>query len=313
MRLALRSLSFIVAALLAACAGNGSLPSASPQSGGTSPDTIVRAPSTWNLYLDGKGVHALFPRGSRPFAHTKSASHQLVYHGGPVQNNPVIYVIYWGFDGTTNADPDGVKPYLNSFLSGMTGTSYFDIVTQYYSTAGGNILDPYGEFAGAKTATWVDTGNPVPASPTNGQIAAEAVRSVAVFGYNYNASYVVQLPHGAYKKLNYCAYHSVTSSPYGDVHYTNMPYQPDLPGCGTDSVNTGAQGQLDSTSETAGHEIAETQTDPDTKTGWYDGSGNEIGDYCSYINLQNITLKTGTFAIQPLWSYAAGYCATSYP
>jgi serine protease len=317
MRLSLRPLSYILAgSVLAACAGNGSVPTTSPQSGGPANSTVrvpVRASNAWNLYVDGKGVHALFPRGSR-VSHTKSTgSHQLVYHGGPVQNTPVIYVDYWGFDGTTATDPDGVQPYLNSFLSGLSGNSYFDIVTQYYSAAAGNITDPKGEFAGAKTAAWVDTANPVPSSPTSNQIAAEAVRAAAHFGYNYNASYVVALPHGAFKKLSYCAYHSVTSSPSGDVHYTDLPYQPDLPGCGTDSVNTGAQGQLDSTSETAAHEVAETQTDPDTRTGWYDSSGNEIGDYCAYINLQNITLSTGTFAIQPLWSNAASYCAVSYP
>lgn len=309
MRLSLRWFGVAAsAAALAACSSGGTVPVSAPQS--AVPSVVMRPAHAWNLYLDGKGVHAYFPRGRQP--HGKGGgSHQMIYHGGLIQKNPKIYVIYWGFNKST-ADPDGVQPYENSFLEGLTGTPYFNIVTQYTSTTQGGVTDPAGEFGGT-AATWVDSTNPVPSSPSSNEIAAEAVRSVAVFGYDFDASYVVQLPHGAYKKLSYCAYHSVTSTSNGDVHYTDLPYQPDLPGCGTDSVNTGAQGLLDSTSETVAHEVGETQTDPDTRTGWFDSSGNEIGDYCAYINLQNVTLSTGTFAIQPLWSNAANYCAVSYP
>ncbi len=31
------------------------------------------------------------------------------------------------------------------------------------------------------------------------------------------------------------------------------------------------------------HETSEAITDPDTQTGWYDSTGNEIGDDCAYI------------------------------
>lgn len=257
----------------------------------------------------GKPFHAYLPRSMQSAPST--GSHQLVYHGGPIQKNPKIFVIYWGWSGphSPSVDPYGVAGYMNSFLTGLSGTSYYDINTQYYSTAAGNILDPSGEFGGA----WYDSTNPVPNHPGDTDVANEAIRSIAKFGYNFDASYVVQLPHNALSNLKYCAYHSVQTSSYGPVHYTFMPYQPDLPACGTDSVNSGAQGQLDSTSETVAHEVSETQTDPDTKSGWFDASGNEIGDYCAYINLQNITLSTGTFATQPLWSNAANYCAMSYP
>jgi serine protease len=257
-----------------------------------------------NLVVDGKPVHALFPR---VHAAGKSSGGNLVYHGGAIQKNPKIYAIYWGFDGTATTDPDGVAAYESSFLSGISGTPYYNIMMQYYSTAAGNITDPSGEFGGA----WYDTTNAVPRAPTDAQIAAEAVRAAAHFGYDFDAAYVVQTPHGAYHRLSYCAYHSVTSSSNGDVHYANVPYQPDFPGCGTGSVNK--PGINDGTSETVAHEVAETQTDPDTRTGWFDKSGNEIGDYCAFINLQNITISTGTFATQPLWSNAAGGCAISYP
>jgi hypothetical protein len=253
--------------------------------------------------VDGHPMHVLLPRNA---ASTKSSGGNLVYHGGPIQKNPVIYVVYWGFNGPA-ADPDGVAPYLTSFLKGIGGSPLLNIDTQYYSTAGGNILNPVHQFKGE----WFDNDS-IPNQPSGAQIANEAERAATHFGYNYDASYVIAMPHGAFNNLGYCAYHWYTASAAGNVHYTDLPYQPDFPGCGTDSVNTGAQGLLDSTSETAVHEVAETQTDPDGSS-WYDSAGNEIGDYCSYINLQNTKLSTGTYAIQPLWSNAANYCATSYP
>lgn len=265
--------------------------------------------SAQNLVVDGIEVHALFPRGHHHrVAHCKgSCGGNMIYHGGPIQKNPKIYVVYWGFTGSA-ADPQGVQTYENSFLGGLSGDAYFDINTQYYSTAAGNVTDPAGEFAGS----WVDTAT-IPHQPSASAIAAEGVRASQHFGYNFDAVYVVQLPHGSFKKLAYCAYHSVTSSAAGDVHYADIPYQPDFPGCGTDSVNSGAQGQNDGTSETVAHEVSETQTDPDTRTGWFDQYGNETGDYCAYISLQNVTFSTGTFAIQPLWSNAANGCAVHYP
>jgi hypothetical protein len=306
MRRYLRGIPFIIlAAALASCGSQSAL---TPSSSHTLQNATRASGPSLNANVGGTWVHALLPRTARASSTSTSLpQYDLVYHGGPVQNNPLIYVVYWGFNAA-GADPYGVAPYETSFLQGLSGTPYYNIMTQYYSTAGGNIDDPPHEYAGQ----WFDNTTP-PNNPSDSQIAKEATNAAGHFGYSYDAVYVIQLPHGAYQNLKWCAYHYRTKSSYGEIHYADMPYQPDIPACGTDSVNSGAQGQLDSTSESVAHEVAETQTDPDAKTGWYDSSGNEIGDYCSYIDLQNITISTGTFATQPLWSNAANYCAIKYP
>jgi len=61
--------------------------------------------------------------------------------------------------------------------------------------------------------------------------------------------------------------------------------------CGSDA--TGARfGTVESPNENpdaddeirpTSHEISEAITDPDTQTGWYDATGNEIGDECAYV------------------------------
>jgi hypothetical protein len=79
-----------------------------------------------------------------------------------------------------------------------------------------------------------------------------------------------------------------------------------------------------------GHEYAETITDPDPFTGWRDendkisdgGSPGEIADKCEWggsiyglkLAKGDVKLSTGSFAMQSLWSNAAGGCVlTSAP
>lgn len=129
------------------------------------------------------------------------------------------------------------------------------------------------------------------------------------------------------------------------LSYTNMPYILNAgAGCGEGFVNQ--PGTLDAFSIGLGHEIEETATDPGAEDvvnnvlnggtqyfgGWYDTlDGDENGDKCAYVGLSplagaagpsilpipgamaNITTRTGTYAVQSLWSDAAaggaGWCA----
>jgi len=66
-----------------------------------------------------------------------------------------------------------------------------------------------------------------------------------------------------------------------------------------------------------GHEYAETITDPYPNSGWLDGRGAENGDKCAWISsgtgaAQDISLSTGKFAVQSLWSNATSSCVISY-
>ena len=87
----------------------------------------------------------------------------------------------------------------------------------------------------------------------------------------------------------YCAYHS--EDPASAV-YANMPYpiyaSPVGFTCGTDArfpTIESPNGNPDADTEISptSHEVSEAITDPDTETGWYDSTGNEIGDDCAYI------------------------------
>ncbi|HVA33394.1 MAG TPA: hypothetical protein VNG31_04550, partial [Candidatus Baltobacteraceae bacterium] len=160
-----------------------------------------------------------------------------------------------------------------------------------------------------------DDVHPVPARPTDEQVAAEAVRAAAHFGaFDANASYVVDTPPGnstAGFGAKWCAYHGTTTRKGVLIAYTNFPYMTDAGrACGANAVNRGRAGALDGVSIIAGHELAETQTDPDAVDGWIDWDDAEIADKCVWLNLKNTSFgAAGTFPTQPLWSNALPGCS----
>src|SRR5581483_9237158 len=140
---------------------------------------------------------------------------------------------------------------------------------------------------------------------------------------NRNVQYVILSPTGTHPDgfntttSNFCAWHDYTgdtslsggapNTPYGPIAFTNMPYVTDAgSSCGSNFVNSGASGIDDGVTIVEGHEYAETITDQFPAGGWTDLTGNETGDKCAWISSgsgrsQDITLSTGTFAVQSTW------------
>ena len=87
----------------------------------------------------------------------------------------------------------------------------------------------------------------------------------------------------------YCAYHStdVNSAVYANLAYP-IYLSPVGFTCGSDArfpTIESPNGNPDADTEVSptSHEVIEAITDPDTETGWYDSTFNEIGDDCAYI------------------------------
>ncbi len=88
----------------------------------------------------------------------------------------------------------------------------------------------------------------------------------------------------------YCAYHSIDTNAAAIYASMNYPIYASPVGftCGTDArfpTIESPNGNPDADTEISptSHEVSEAITDPDTETGWYDSTGNEIGDDCAYI------------------------------
>jgi hypothetical protein len=310
-----------VAAVLAACSGTGSnssLPSTqSNNTGGTAQSTYPRSEMSSDghvlVYFYNKQIETsgLVSHGGNVGLRTPQSiiTGAMTYHGGPIQTAPKIYIDLWGNWGSTG-DPDGVANYYTSYISGVGGSQWMSTVTQYTQSNGQAVGNAAGSYAG----TWNDTTNKIPrlsGGSYQSSLAAEAQRAAAHFGdYSASASYIIMVPHGVSVSgfgTRYCAWHSSTSATGGTIAYTNLPYIPDAgANCGSGSVNS--PGTDDGVSIVGGHEQAETETDPQPNSGWLDSGGNEIGDKCAWVNLQNTSFSTGSFPTQPLWSNSANGC-----
>ena len=268
-------------------------------------------------------------------------SNNLTYHGGiggvGVETGAdKVYLVYWGSQWNNN-DPSGEAAIQQSFFNHVGGSSWNQSVTQYCQgvltgtvtcgTSGTHATNPGGVLAGV----WNDNAAAAPGSPSQTQLAGEAVSAAAHFGNttagsNSTVQYVIDTATGNNANgfgTQYCAWHSSTSSSYGNIAYTNMPYITDAgASCGANFINSGASGATDGITVVGGHEFAETETDIFPNGGWLDSTGKENGDKCAWISSgqgagANVALNGATFPVQSLWSNSfnsgAGGCVLSTP
>jgi serine protease len=314
--------AFLAAALLAA------LGIAAPAGAGTAHHT---APLLRGITLHPASVQHGSPKITVPFAKAGTINRlgggNLLWHGGPVQQDPQVYVIYWGLWWSSTCSGQlgnggNDEAYLGALYSGIGTSSDTEapIASQYGPT------DPiYPTVAGhALIQENVYCDGAVPASATDAQLAAVAVayaNFLASGGHsiNNNTQIVVVSPSGTNPGggfgSQYCAYHNWAQySSTQLLSWTNLPYMPDQGGnCGANFV----QNAFDGWSIVGGHEFTESVTDPfvNNQSAWYDNAGFEIGDKCAWTGLFAETMSTGTFAMQPEWDNRTSNCqaASTYP
>jgi len=281
-------------------------------------------------------IHAMKVKGACHH-NCGGGGNNLTYHGGVggvgVETGAdKVYLVYWGSQWNSN-DPSGEAAIQQNFFNHVGGSSWNNSVTQYCEgvatgtvtcgSSGTHATNPTGVLAG----TWYDNAAAAPSRPSQSQLAAEAVAAAAHFGNttassNTTVQYVINTATGNNASgfgSQYCAWHSSTSSTYGNVAYTNMPYITDAgASCG---ANFNGLGPTAGITIVGGHEFAETETDIFPNGGWLDGSGAENGDKCAWISSgqgasANVTMNGATFPVQSLWSNAfnsnTGGCVLSY-
>ena len=331
-------------ALLLAAAAAAAGASALPLSGSASPTLHASLPA---------GAHAMPTLDVMQAARAKYGQHAdcvlpiiigiecvgvgtpMTYGGGTIQTAPKVYIVQWGWNGN---DPSGEGMYQQRFFEGVGGSTWNASQTQYCdnTTLLGLTCATPANFVGnpnpvfVSTNVWVDNTNAVPSQPDDAAIQAEAARAAVHFGNttqasNANTQYIIDTPQGNSTSgfaTSWCAYHGQASTSSGLISYTDFPYQTDAgASCGANFQNSGSAGLLDGVSIVGGHEFAESETDVNPPNAWTDSIGAETGDKCAWIGfgpgaITNITLSTGTFAVQSLYSnndnHGAGGCVTFY-
>jgi hypothetical protein len=260
----------------------------------------------------------------------------------------VFYGTQWGTqstngngDATFSGDPDGAAPVAQEMFKGIGGGELWSAeLTQWCQgiasgssscpgTTPASSFIPY-QSGGVLAGVWYDNSAASPATASGHQLALEAIKAAAHFGNTTPASnryayYVIMSPHGTNPdnyQGQYCAWHDWNgdvgvSSPYGDLAFSNQPYNIDSgAGCGVGFVNS--PGTLDGYTMTLGHEWHETMSDQFPAGGWTANSGQENSDECAWIaagsagGAANVNMGTGTFTEQASWSNDTNNCAISH-
>jgi serine protease len=284
-------------------------------------------------------------------ASSAASSNTLSYGGGIVMDGHVkVYIVYYGNQWgtrTTNSKGDsvftgdsyGAASVAEEMFKGIgTGNELWSAdLTQWCD--GPNVASgatscpsnasfiPY-QTGGVLAGVYYDNSAAAPSAPTATDLANEAIKAAAHFGNTAQGSnrytyYIIMSPHGTNPdnyQGQYCAWHDSTSSSYGNIAYSNQPYNMDSgQGCGVNFVNSGSAGTLDGWTMTLGHEWHEMMSDTQPASGWSNAtSGEENSDECAWIaagqagGAANVTMGTGTFTEQASWSNDTNSCAISH-
>jgi hypothetical protein len=267
----------------------------------------------------------------------------------------VFYGSQWGTQGTDSSgnatfsgDAQGAAPVTQKMFKGIGtgGEKWSADLTQWCDGAGVKSgatscpstasFVPY-QTGGVLSGVWYDNSGASPATASGNQLGQEAVKAAAHFGNTTAASnrhtyYVILSPHGTNPDSyfnNYCAWHDYTgdssltggavNSPYGNLAFSNQPYNTDMgASCGVGFVN-GSAGPLDGWTMTLGHEWHEMMSDQFPAGGWTNHTtGAENSDECAWIapgqagGAANVAMGTGTFAEQASWSNDTKSCAITH-
>ncbi|HEX4703558.1 MAG TPA: hypothetical protein VH352_15630 [Pseudonocardiaceae bacterium] len=291
---------------------------------------IAVLPGTAAADVSSAGVSATRHYGAKsitqPAARARSANTLAVDSSastGVVSPKPKVYLVFWG--SQWSHDPAAAAPALQKFFQGLFGAKdtwgtildqYCEGVAKGTTNCGSNGIHVTHPTASILGGAWFDNGTAAPTNATAAQIASEATRAATHFGNttqtpNLNAQYVIASASGThpdgFPNSGFCAYHNFTNASFGKVAFTNLPYVPDL-GAGA-CTTIGSPTLLDGLFSTETHEYGETVTDFFPSIGW-NGTNGEIGDECIQLD-SRITLTTGTFDVQGLWSNARNACRTT--
>jgi serine protease len=260
---------------------------------------------------------------------------------GVTSATPKVYLVFYGSQWTSGGDPHGAATYLQNLFKGIGtgGELWSGTMTQYCdgpnvargATSCNTSTTPHVGYpgSGALVGVWFDNTSAAPSNATATQRAQEDINGASHFGHTTQAAnryvqYVVVSPSGTHpdgfgsRHSNFCAWHNYTTSSYGDIAFTNMPYVTDLgTSCGENFVNSGSLGLLDGFSIVNGHEYAETVTDQNPAGGWTASSGAENGDECAWISsgqgaAANVSMGNGAYAMQSTWSNDTSQCDISH-
>jgi hypothetical protein len=244
---------------------------------------------------------------------------RMSYHGGPVmQSTSTTYSIFWQPTGTYMSP--NYQTLINRYFGDIGGSVVYANNRQYYQVVSGQAqaIQNSSSFGG----TWTDTSPYPSATLSDFQVQLEVIKAIVQNHWTLAPTHIffVYLAKGENTCLSglcsfstFCAYHGYFTVKGTNIYYANMPYAgTSLFGCGTHLPSPNGDADADAEINITSHEHNEAVTDPVagtySATGWYDASGNEIGDKCAYQfnnvqpSGQDVVMNGHPYTVQSEWS-----------
>jgi sugar lactone lactonase YvrE len=261
----------------------------------------------------GKPIHFAPTLENRPTESTIKATAQWaevgnahLTNGGPVQENPHVYAVFWG--SNWNKEPGAsLRAEITNMYSEISGSAWQGILTQYFGPFG-NISHTF------PTTTYTDNSVAAPEVDQQTLLINEAKAAASTNGWNLTGEDLVAVfpaPGSKYTfgASGFCAYHGVMNMPSGtNVPFDYLPYDGDEPfKAGCNRVKELPE-YAHNTTYFASHEYVETVTDP-FHGAWEEPGGNELADLC----VGAAPAPGITAYVTAIWDNYLGKCAESDP
>lgn len=316
----------VIVGLVLICVGLTGCPQ--PRSRIVPPSTPVSAPSSSPFNIVPTRGQVLQPRPSLPRP-TAPSLNGIDYHNGPIIPTPQVYFIWYGnWTGNTalNILPD--------FITGLSGSPYFNIDTTYSDNTGQSVansvslkMQVFDNYSQGKNLTDQSLQTVITQQLQSGALPNDPN---GVYFVLSSTDVDEQGASGGFC-VNFCGFHNHFNFGGSDIKFAFVgnidrcqPPPPATNPCAAANLGVGPNGNsgADAMANTIAHELNEAVTDPDLNA-WFDAAGMEVGDKCNFQfgpefpapngAPADITLGARNFLIQETWlNSGGGSCAISF-
>jgi len=231
----------------------------------------------------------------------------MTFHGGKIMTTVVSQAIFWG-PGWMNPSFMGDKVSgLDQWFTDHSGSHYAAASGEYTGNNGQIMSNGFLHLGHAFDYSAASGGN------STSVILAAVCRNITPDpqGNGFYAVYT-DVKRG---NANYCAWHSAGMCGGVPVQFAFFFNLDGDAGCDPQDTQTGHSQGLAALANVTAHELSEARTDPAEPGAWYDASGSENGDKCSWtFHVPYVTFPAGSnWKLQGEWSNAAYKEGTGYP
>ncbi|MFZ1081580.1 MAG: hypothetical protein WAO19_06620 [Candidatus Kryptoniota bacterium] len=237
------------------------------------------------------------------------ANPDLLYHGGPIINNPQVYAVFLG-DWTSTANQNRATR-LEQFITDLLSSSYMNILSQYGCGSTGNLVNSVFISNSNNSLTRTSFVTLMQTAINNSTLPEPGGSDVFIVFFD-DSTGIKDATAGATMceatSDNAFGYHDFFTTTAGNSFFFAI-----IPGltdtCLTESCTGGDSGcslHLSQTQEqrqtqVTSHEFSEMISDPKFKLGWWGSSSDEDGDICNGSST-TITVGSNTWTVQNMYS-----------